>query len=117
MGQVLGEPLIVTLNNGATAAIVGNGINSNNGHSVLFLLDLATGAVIRKFDTGSGGDNGLSAPPGADTNADGQLDYVFARDLTGHVWKFDLCGATSAAMASGNGGAPRGSADSQTRKD
>src|SRR3546814_2581421 len=70
MGQVLGEPLIVTLNNGATAAIVGNGINSNNGHSVLFLLDLATGAVIRKFDTGSGGDNGLSAPRGADTNAD-----------------------------------------------
>lgn len=105
MGQVLGEPLIVTLNNGATAAIVGNGINSNNGHSVLFLLDLATGAVIRKFDTGSGGDNGLSAPRGADTNADGKVDYVYAGDLNGNVWKFDLSGATAADWAIANGGA------------
>jgi len=104
MGQVLGEPLIVTLNNGATAAIVGNGINSGNGHSVLFVLDLATGALIRKFDTGSGGDNGLSAPRGADTNGDGRVDDVYAGDLNGNVWKFDLSGATSSDWAIANGG-------------
>ena len=104
MGQVLGEPLIVTLNNGATAAIVGNGINSTNGHSVLFVLDIDTGSVIRKFDTGSGGDNGLSAPRGADVNADGTVDYVYAGDLNGNVWKFDLSGATSADWRIANGG-------------
>jgi type IV pilus assembly protein PilY1 len=95
MGRVLGEPLVAKLNNGTRAVIASNGINSASGHSVLFLLDLATGAVIRKFDTGAGGDNGLSAPRGADTDGNGTLDYVYAGDLKGNVWKFDLHGNTA----------------------
>lgn len=104
MGRVLGEPLIVTLNDAAAtrAVIVGNGINSNNGHSVLFVLDLATGAVIRKFDTGAGGDNGLSAPRGADTDGNGTVDYVYAGDLEGNVWKFDLHAGTTAEWGIAN---------------
>ncbi|HET7656364.1 MAG TPA: PilC/PilY family type IV pilus protein [Luteimonas sp.] len=106
MGQVLGEPLIVTLNDAAAtqAVVVGNGINSGNGHAVLFVLDIDTGAVIAKFDTGAGGDNGLSAPRGADTNGDGKVDYIYAGDLKGNVWKFDLSGDTTGAWAIANSG-------------
>lgn len=105
MGRVLGEPLVVTLNDAdaTRAVIVSNGINSNNGHSVLFVLDLATGAVIRKFDTGAGGDNGLSAPRGADTDGNGTVDYVYAGDLQGNVWKFDLHAGTTSEWGIANG--------------
>lgn len=104
MGRVLGEPLVVTLNDAdATRAIVvGNGINSGNGEAVLFVLDLATGAVIGKFDTGVGGDNGLSAPRGADTDGNGTVDYVYAGDLKGNVWKFDLRATTAAGWSIAN---------------
>jgi type IV pilus assembly protein PilY1 len=94
MGRVLGEPLIVTLNDGTRAVIAGNGINSANGDAVLFVIDLATGVVIARLDTGAGGDNGLSAPRGADTDGNGTVDYVYAGDLEGNIWKFDLSSAT-----------------------
>ena len=106
MGLVLGEPLIVKLNNGSNGVIVGNGINSPNGHSVLFVLDLATGTVLRKLDTGAGGDNGLSAPRGADLDGNGTVDVVYAGDLQGNVWKFDLAGATAATWTIANSGSP-----------
>jgi type IV pilus assembly protein PilY1 len=99
MGMVLGEPLIATLNgtHANQAVIVGNGINSSNGHAVLFVLDIVTGAVIAKLDTGVGGDNGLSAPRGADTDGNGTVDYVYAGDRKGNVWKFDLSSGTAGA--------------------
>ncbi len=96
MGQVLGEPLIVTLNSldgsgdKKQAVIVSNGINSPNGHAVLFVLDITDGSVIAQLDTGIGSDNGLSAPRGADADGDGDVDYVYAGDLKGNLWKFDI---------------------------
>ena len=106
MGMVLGEPLIVQLNDGTDAVVVGNGIDSTNRHAVLFVIDLETGAVIRKFDTGAGGDNGLSAPRGVDVNGDRKVDFVYAGDLAGDIWKFDLSASTSAAWSIANGGSP-----------
>ena len=107
MGHVLGEPLVVTLDDGAgtEALLVGNGINSANGTAVLFLLDLRTGAVIRRFDTGIGGDNALSAPRGADLDGDGRVDAAYAGDLQGNIWKFDLSG-DPADWGIANGGVP-----------
>ncbi|KGQ20481.1 Type IV fimbrial biogenesis protein PilY1 [Lysobacter dokdonensis DS-58] len=101
MGQVLGDPLIVTLNDAAQtkAVLVSNGINSTNGNAVLFVLNLQTGAVIKRLSTGVGSDNGLSEPRGRDIDGNGTVDYVYAGDLKGNLWKFDL---TSAASASWN---------------
>lgn len=90
MGYVLGEPLVVTLNNGAKGVIVSNGINSTSGNAVLFILNIATGAIIKEIDTGVGSDNGLFAPRGWDNDNNGTVDYVYAGDLKGNLWKFDL---------------------------
>lgn len=108
MGQVLGEPLVVTLNDTSAtkAVIVSNGINSPNGSAVLFVINLETGSVIREINTNATGDNGLSAPRGADTNGDGKVDYVYAGDRLGNLWKFDFSGTTTASWMVANGGSP-----------
>ncbi len=106
IGNVLGQPLIVKLNNGSTGVIVSNGINSPNGHAVLLVLDLATGAVIKRIDTGVGSDNGLSEPRGWDNDGNGTVDYLYAGDLKGNLWKFDLTSAAAASWTIANGGVP-----------
>ncbi|MEE4113372.1 MAG: PilC/PilY family type IV pilus protein [Desulfobacteraceae bacterium] len=75
--------------------IFGNGYNSANLNAVLYVLDAHTGALLKKIDTGFGasnGDpcNGLSTPVLVDVDSDEQVDYAYAGDLNGNLWKFDL---------------------------
>lgn len=90
MGYVLGAPVVRKANDGSTIALVGNGIDSTNGSAVLFIYNAATGALIKEINTGATGANGLSEPRAADIDGDGDVDFVYAGDLKGNVWKFDL---------------------------
>src|SRR5690606_21937060 len=83
------------------------------GKAVLYVVDIRTRNLIRKFDTGtltapSGvtWDNGLSTPAAVDTNGDRVVDYVFAGDLFGNMWKFDLTDESSDNWSIAFGGAP-----------
>jgi type IV pilus assembly protein PilY1 len=97
MGLVMGRPVLGEVNGTAVAA-VGNGINSQRDRAVLLVINAETGAVVREMDTGVGSatqPNGLSAPVGV-FGPDGKtLRYVYAGDMLGNVWKFDLTSATS----------------------
>ena len=106
MGNVLGEPLVVTLNDGSKGVVVSNGINSTNGDAELYILNIATGAVLSRLDTGVGSDNGLFAPRGWDKDGNGTVDYVYAGDLKGNLWKFDLTGSTTASWKVALAGSP-----------
>lgn len=97
LGYMIGKPVIARMNNGATVVIAGNGYNSTNGRSVLYIFDLATGSVLSKFDTGAGSDNGMATPGVFDSNGDGYVDYIYAGDLKGNIWKFDVSAKTSAS--------------------
>ncbi|MFZ5581020.1 MAG: pilus assembly protein [Pseudomonadota bacterium] len=88
MGFVLGRPQIAKFNNGNVYAVLGNGYNSTNGHAVLYVFSL-TGGLETTIDTGVGGDNGLATPGLWDADGDGDIDYVYAGDMKGNVWKFD----------------------------
>ncbi|MCX7098672.1 MAG: PilC/PilY family type IV pilus protein [Methylococcales bacterium] len=96
LGYTFGTPRIGKLNDGTTVAIVGNGyMNGGTGHAVLYLINLDTGVLVKAIDTGSGSTaspNGLSTPTLYDGNSDGKVDYAYAGDLDGHLWKFDLSG-------------------------
>ena len=80
--------------------IFGNGYNSPARNAVLYVLDAATGTLLKKIDTQHGvyGDgttsvgncNGLSTPQLVDVDADNLVDYAYAGDLNGNLWKFDL---------------------------
>jgi type IV pilus assembly protein PilY1 len=111
MGYVYGQPLIVKTNNGRWSVIVNGGYNAGNtnGHAFLFIIDAETGALVKKIDTGTGtaaSPNGLSAATAIDTNNDSVADLVYAGDLDGRLWKFDLTNAAPASWAVGNGGVP-----------
>lgn len=87
-----GRPLIARLNNGVWAAIFGNGYGSPSGKAVLYVVNLATGALIRKIDTGADGANGMSAPIFF-YQSDGDSLFagtIYAGDLRGNLWKFNL---------------------------
>ncbi|SJM92319.1 pilus assembly protein [Crenothrix polyspora] len=93
LGYTLAQPSVVRLQDGHWAVLVSNGYDSDNGHAVLFILDALTGAVLQKLDTDAGTTarkNGLSSPVAVDTNNDHGVDSVYAGDLYGNLWKFDL---------------------------
>jgi type IV pilus assembly protein PilY1 len=64
------------------------------------LVDLATGARVKRIDTetratdttpcAAAPANGLSSPTPYDANGDGITDFIYAGDLKGNLWKFDL---------------------------
>ena len=96
LGYTLAQPSVVRMQDGHWAVIVANGYNSDNGHAVLFVLDASNGAVLQKIDTGVGtttDKNGLSSPIAVDTNNDLSVDTIYAGDLYGNLWKFDVSGS------------------------
>lgn len=93
LGYTYSQPTIVRLKNGSWAAIFGNGYNSTAQTAQLFVVNLSTGALIERIDTGVGNattPNGLSTPAPVDVDGDRITDYVYAGDLYGNMWKFDL---------------------------
>jgi Tfp pilus tip-associated adhesin PilY1 len=70
--------------------IFGNGYVSTSEEASLFILNPANGKVLKRIDTQVAGCNGLSTPMAVDVDYDGVVDYVYAGDLKGNMWKFDL---------------------------
>ncbi|SFP82100.1 type IV pilus assembly protein PilY1 [Nitrosomonas cryotolerans] len=105
---------IVRMENGQWAVIVGNGYNSVAGKAVLYILFISGGEdgtwtvgtdYIRLVaDTGTG--NGLSTPTPFDSNANGLVDVIYAGDIRGNLWKFDVSSTTPASWNVAVAGAP-----------
>jgi type IV pilus assembly protein PilY1 len=97
VGFVSGKIPIVKLNNGEWAAVFGNGYNSTGtGQSSIFIVNIKTGALIKKIATGVGTTatpNAMANPLTIDTDGNGTADAVYAGDLQGNMWKFDISGA------------------------
>lgn len=98
---------VVRLNNGKYALLVNNGYKSTSGKAVLYLLMVdgpsattgqwsaysstnATNYSYVKIVADAGSGNGLSAPTWIDRDLNGTADTVYAGDLKGNMWKFDI---------------------------
>jgi type IV pilus assembly protein PilY1 len=126
LGFSYGQPSIVKMQNGAWVAIFGNGYNntidndgdgvtndSATGNAVIYIVDIATGTLLKKFDTlkgtaddplGSSRPNGMASPTVIDVDGDHLVDYIFAGDLFGNLWKIDVRGNTVASWVFANSG-------------
>jgi type IV pilus assembly protein PilY1 len=101
LGYTYSRPAIVRMANGQWAAVFGSGYNgTGTGRAYLFIVNIETGALIRKIDTTVGtvaDPNGLATPAVVDLNGDSIVDYAYAGDLQGNMWKFNLTGNNPAA--------------------
>jgi len=94
---------VVKLNNGKYALLLGNGNKSTNGKSALFILYMdgptagSWNGQYKKIVADAGTDNGLSMPHWEDVDGNGTADVVYAGDLKGNMWKFDISGLSDTA--------------------
>ncbi|MGY3040625.1 type IV pilus assembly protein PilY1 [Rhodanobacter sp. TND4EL1] len=102
LGKTVGTPLITRMHNGQWAIVFGNGVDSGTSAGVYVgLVDSTSGAITFKFlDTGVGSSsvaNGIAYVTSADLDGDRIADYLYAGDLLGNVWRFDVTSQTPAS--------------------
>jgi type IV pilus assembly protein PilY1 len=101
LGHTIGQPVIGRLHDGQFYAIFGNGYRSTNECPVLYIVRLHDGQVRRLAAGGRSltdscaEPNGLGRPSLFDIHPPGAIgyrttDFVYAGDLRGNVWRFDL---------------------------
>lgn len=119
LGFTIGKPLMGRVFRGGgnsfprPVVIFGNGYNntdssrgrpSSTGEAALYIIDAETGFLIRKIAIPGIGStsapNGLGSPVGVDTNRDGKIDRVYAGDLYGNLWRFNLYGSNGVSDTS-----------------
>ena len=108
LGYSYGNPVVTKLADGSWVVLVTSGYNNTtpgDGGGYLYVLDAATGAIVRKIGTGVGSNSAITGvcasapcPSGlakiaawADNpDADNTTKRVYAGDLFGNLWRFDV---------------------------
>ncbi len=98
LGQVLGTPVIRRLHDGSWGVIFGNGTNApggsgvTSGHSGLFIMHVAANGdkTFQYIDAGSTAAGGIVQVAAADLDGDHITDFVYAGDVLGNLYRFDL---------------------------
>lgn len=118
IGYIYGQPSIRLMANGEWAVIVSSGYNnteadgnaSSSGDSALYILFIDRGTNgwrSRDFVKISvPGSRGLITPAAVDVDGDFVTDYIYAGDLNGDLWKFDVTGGNTAGWGLAFGGQP-----------
>lgn len=121
IGHIFGTPVvaesnqqralhITQTNDNRWALILGNGYNSLNERPVLLIQYLDGNKELKTIPAATSGveasGNGLSTPQFLDVNADGKPDFVYAGDLRGNLWKFDISSATASNWGVAFNGSP-----------
>ena len=108
LGYTYSRPAIARLPDNRWVAVFGNGYGSHKGKAALFVVDLATGALIHKMvvDDNTGGTaaeratgSGLSSPELV-VNAQHQIERIYAGDLRGNMWRFTIPSAVTSSWTS-----------------
>jgi len=106
LGYTFHTPVIARMANGKWAAIIANGYNNSTrnvgyrrggGVSSVIIIDIETGQKVRKLlpaDQDCRGNqatpNGMAEPTAVDLNGDKTVDTIYAGDLYGCVYRFDV---------------------------
>ncbi|WP_111978537.1 pilus assembly protein [Algibacillus agarilyticus] len=99
IGYSAAAPTIAKLANGKVGVIFTNGYNSDETEGSIYIADLEDGTLIKKLETGIDGShdplglnrpNAMSNPAVIDVDGDGVADKIYAGDLFGNMWSFDV---------------------------
>ncbi|HVJ61259.1 MAG TPA: PilC/PilY family type IV pilus protein [Tahibacter sp.] len=98
MGYYYGEPVVAKTRKHGWVVLVTTGYNNASGVGKLFVLNARTGELLETLATtaGSPADPSGLARPAAYTKmfSDNTIEQVYAGDLGGNVWRFDLSSAS-----------------------
>ena len=119
LGYTYGTPMIRRMHSGDWAVIFGNGYNSSTGTAAIFIATVKNGGAgtnavgqtwsIYELDTGAGPAsdptgqhraNGINYVSSADMDGDHIADYLYAGDLYGNLWRFDVTSCNPPGVAS-----------------
>ncbi|MEN8108374.1 MAG: PilC/PilY family type IV pilus protein [Pseudomonadota bacterium] len=96
-GYIYGKPRLGRNADGIWNVYIGNGYDSTNGVAKLLIISLEDGSVTT-ISTGIAG--GLSAPAIV-SGPDRVVDFVYAGDSNGDMWKFDIANNTATRIYDG----------------
>jgi type IV pilus assembly protein PilY1 len=97
VGNIMGKPLIAPVA-GRWKIVVGNGYNSSEGYAQLLVIDIAApsnSTHSKVIKAGTVNNNGLGSAVALQNTSTKAVDYIYAGDLLGNMWKFDLSSSNS----------------------
>ena len=103
LGFAAGKVFVLPTQDGSWMALFGNGNNSVNGYSKLIAINIAAPSTYeiidtkaKIFSTTENGLGGLAVLP----DGTGVVSYVYAGDIDGNMWKFDLSSSSKSSWDS-----------------
>jgi len=115
LGYTYSRPQLIRMHNGKWMAVFGNGYNSTaadgsagtTGYAYLYFVDIQTGKLAKRITVPVGNTttpNGLGTVTAVDLNGDYTADYIYAGDLYGNIWRFDVTASSENSWALGRSG-------------
>ena len=98
LGYTFGDPIVVKTPKWGWVVIITSGYNNADGKGYFFIINPKTGALLEKISTGVGTATAAGSAGLAFANAfvldgtDGTIDAVYAGDLLGNLWRWDVSG-------------------------
>jgi type IV pilus assembly protein PilY1 len=103
LGNTYGIPQIRRFHDGNWGAVFGNGLNTANNSAGIFVMIVNSASSTVSFfylgTPGSTAGNGIAYATPVDLDGDNIIDYVYAGDVAGNVWRFDLTSKNEASWA------------------
>ncbi len=107
VGQTWSSPIIGKINDGTTdgkwVVFIGGGYDSNEDNDpvivsdskgrAIYVVDLLTGALVKRFSVTEYPDMTYSIPSDiakVDTDGNGNIDRLYVGDMGGQMWRFDI---------------------------
>jgi type IV pilus assembly protein PilY1 len=114
LGNTFGTPTIRRFHNGSWGFVFGNGLNSSTGHAGVYIATVSPGGTVliyfldtgygpKQDPTGTGRPDGIAYATPADLDGDHVVDYIYAGDVFGNVWRFDVTSSNPASWSVTNG--------------
>jgi type IV pilus assembly protein PilY1 len=103
LGNTYGTPQIRRFHNGMWGAVFGNGFGSSTGDAGVFIMTVDPNSGAKTFYYLSAGQagkaDGIAYTSPADIDGDQIVDYIYAGDLNGNIWRFDVTSNNPALWA------------------
>ena len=90
MGYSFGAPLVVKTKKYGWVAVFTSGYNAGSTAGHLYIVNPRDGTLLQKISTPTSSDGLAQATAYVNDFSDGTADAVYAGDLDGQIWRFDL---------------------------